>query len=105
MIPFKVEFNLVASFEVTFDLVRRFEVIFEQVQEIPVTFGMVQVITEIRDADYYTGTYTVTPKDVKQVLPTVSKTMSEDVKVKAIPYYDVDNSAGGSTIYIGTMDE
>ena len=40
-----------------------------------------------------------------QTLPTASKTMYTDVTVKAIPYYDVSNPSGGTTIYIGTMDE
>ena len=49
----------------------------------------------------YAGPYTVTPQVDAQSLLTAQKYMQQDVHVKAIPYYDTGNSAGGRTIYIG----
>lgn len=50
----------------------------------------------------YEGEYEVTPKVSSQTLPTAKKLMKDDVMVKAIPYFDVSNPAGGQTIYIGS---
>lgn len=50
--------------------------------------------------DPYEGPYDVTPKVTAQTLPTAKKFMQEDVSVRAIPYFDVSNPAGGNTIYI-----
>ena len=44
--------------------------------------------------------YDVTPKVSAQTLPTAKKLMLDDVYVRAIPYFDVSNPAGGNTIYI-----
>ena len=49
----------------------------------------------------YAGPYTATPKVEAQSLATAQKYMQQDVHIKAIPYYDTGNSAGGRTIYIG----
>ncbi|MBQ6679563.1 MAG: hypothetical protein IJM76_06020 [Lachnospiraceae bacterium] len=48
----------------------------------------------------YEGEYTVTPKMVEQVLETADKRMLDDVTVRAIPYYEVGNDQGGTTVYI-----
>lgn len=48
----------------------------------------------------YDGPYDVTPKVTAQTLQTAQKFMREDVSVRAIPYFDVSNPAGGNTIYI-----
>ena len=48
----------------------------------------------------YGGPYEVTPKVEAQTLPTAKKLMREDISVRAIPYFDVSNPAGGNTIYI-----
>lgn len=53
-------------------------------------------------AETYSGAYTVTPSSSEQTLETASKLMEDDVTVKEIPYYDVSNTSGGSTVYIGT---
>ena len=50
----------------------------------------------------YEGPYDVTPKVTVQTLPTAKKLMQEDVSVRAIPYFDVSNPAGGNTIYIAS---
>lgn len=50
---------------------------------------------------YYEGSYNVTPRKREQVLHTKDKSMSQDVKVFAIPYNEVSNPFGGKTITIG----
>lgn len=49
----------------------------------------------------YEGEYTVTPKIVSQTMETANKRMTEDVTVKAIPYYEVSNEHNGKTVIIG----
>ena len=56
--------------------------------------------TSAGDAPVYDGPYEVTPKVTAQTLQTAQKFMQEDVSVRAIPYFDVSNQAGGNTIYI-----
>ena len=51
--------------------------------------------------DPYEGPYSVTPKVDAQSLETRDKYMKNDVTIKAIPYYNVSNTSGGSTVYIG----
>lgn len=49
----------------------------------------------------YTGNYTVVPKaHTETILPTKNRQLVHDVRVQKIPYYDVTNAAGGSTVYI-----
>ena len=48
------------------------------------------------------GDYVVTPKVEAQMLETENKIMEQNVSIMGIPYYDVSNSAGGNTIYIGS---
>lgn len=48
----------------------------------------------------YDGAYCVTPTVDGQTLETAQKYMDADVKVNKIPYYDVGNTSGGSTVYI-----
>ena len=55
-----------------------------------------------RDLPKYIGEYTVTPEvDTAQTLETAGTYMTNDVKVKAIPDYEVSNEAGGNTFIIG----
>lgn len=55
-----------------------------------------------REAEIYTGEYTVTPKPwEEQVLPTADKLMTGDVTVFEIPYAQVTNIQGGYTVTIG----
>ncbi len=64
-------------------------------------FGEGQTVTEFIGGDPYEGEYAVTPKTTQQILPTKHKVMSDDMTIKAIPYFDVSNNSGGSTVYIG----
>lgn len=52
----------------------------------------------------YDGVYEVTPAFTEQSLSTADKVLKEDVKVKAIPRYDVANTSGGVTVYIATQE-
>lgn len=49
----------------------------------------------------YSGIYDVAPKIEPQILSTSDKVMTQDMKIKAIPYYSVSNEHGGNTIIIG----
>lgn len=50
----------------------------------------------------YTGSYEVTPKTSEQSLQTKDKHLIENVTIKSIPFFDVSNTSGGSTVYIGS---
>lgn len=54
---------------------------------------------------YYEGDYEVVPAVDPQTLPTKQTYLSDDVQVTSIPYFDVSNTSGGSTVYIGTQIE
>ena len=49
----------------------------------------------------YEGDYIVTPKVESQTMPTKNKLLTEDVTIKSIPFYNVSNTSGGSTVFIG----
>lgn len=49
----------------------------------------------------YEGEYEVTPRVDSQELKTKHKYMTDDVTVLAIPFFEVGNPSGGSTVYIG----
>ena len=73
---------------------------------IKVSFGQAaslhveQVRPVYLNSEPYEGPYDVTPKVTAQILQTAQKLMLEDVSIRAIPYFDVSNPAGGNTIYI-----
>lgn len=48
----------------------------------------------------YDGDYEVTPTVGGTKLDTKDKYMVDDVKIKEIPFFEVGNTSGGSTIYI-----
>lgn len=62
-------------------------------------FGEIQVVN-LATLPEYEGDYAVTPKVVEQTMPTKGKAMVEDVTVRAIPFFDVSNNSGGSTVFI-----
>lgn len=70
-----------------------------------ITFKDFQKATERPDAEVYEGDYDVIPQVDAQTLQTKHKFMLDDVRVKAIPYYEVGNNSGGSTVYIGSLEE
>ena len=55
----------------------------------------------IHTADWYEGSYEVTPHIGGQILPTKEKTMRDDLTVNAIPYAETTNIGGGYTATIG----
>ena len=71
----------------------------ESSQKFDVSFGELQYVAPGAEA-VYAGSYDVTPKIGEQTLATKKKYMKEDIKINAIPCYDVSNPAGGSTVYI-----
>ena len=54
------------------------------------------------DGEYpvYNGNYRVTPKVTQQSLPTKNKVLVDDVTVNEIPFYNVENTSGGRTVFI-----
>lgn len=61
------------------------------------------IITQIRssgDWERFFGPYTVVPTVDDQILDTDAKLMTDDVTVLAIPYTEVSNLAGGTTVNI-----
>lgn len=59
-----------------------------------------------RDLPKYSGEYSVTPSaDSAQTLETAQKYLADNVTVEKIPYYEMDNASGGTTIYIGSDEE
>lgn len=61
----------------------------------PVTVDMMQIRGE-----QYEGAYEVTPSIEEQILQTAEKVMKDDLKIKEIPYAEVSNPAGGTTVII-----
>lgn len=49
----------------------------------------------------YTGPTTVTPSGSSQTLPTAHKYLAQDITVREIQRWDVGNSSGGKTVFIG----
>lgn len=68
-------------------------------------FSDLQIMTVRPDVEYYDGAFDVIPDVSSQRLETAEKYMRSDVTIQAIPYFDVSNTAGGSTVYIGTAAE
>ncbi len=69
--------------------------------EIETDFSELTYVTEYIGGDPYQGKYEVIPTVEEQILQTKEKVLADDIKILEIPYYDVSNTAGGSTVYIG----
>ena len=73
-----------------------------KISETPVTMRVCDaIVVGTAAADPYEGAYVIIPKTTDQSLDTERKLMLQDLLVKQIPFYDVSNAAGGSTIIIG----
>ena len=59
------------------------------------------ITINVYDVPFYEGECRVTPKFTEQTLPTAQKILKEDVRVEKIPYYEVSNISGGTTVTIG----
>lgn len=78
-----------------------FKVGFNEIrQQFDAGFENLQIVTTAPDVELYSGTYDITPTVGAQTLPTAQRYMVQDVNVNAIPFYNVGNTAGGSTVYI-----
>ena len=54
------------------------------------------------DYDVYTGEYNITAlPNVEQILRTRNKLVTHDIIIDPIPYAEVSNAAGGTTVIIG----
>lgn len=88
-----------------------FDAVFWTFSEVESTIESTGVIEEVVIGDnpikpqdgyeHYDGEYVVTPAVVQQSLHTENKVMDDDVTVKAIPYYEVENADNGVTVIIG----
>lgn len=60
-------------------------------------------VTRISGSDYpaWPGSYTVTPAAQARTVQTRNYRMTADMTVEAIPYAEVSNTAGGTTVTIG----
>lgn len=93
MLRFKVEFNISNQ-----QIPIRFN---SSDQCIPIAFKNIHQVTATPKVETYTGAYEVTPAVVSQTMETAQKFMTDNVTVKAIPFFQVGNTSGGDTIYIG----
>lgn len=50
--------------------------------------------------DPYTGSYEATPTAYEQSLPTSGKSMTRNVTIHKVPYYETGNESGGVTVSI-----
>lgn len=87
--------EIVFSIDLSIDDAFGFDMQFEDVQEVLVGI----------DSEYYEGSYEVTPTVDGVTLETARKTMSRDLTINPIPYYDTGNESGGRTIYIAKTIE
>lgn len=93
MLRFKVEFNLSnQQIPIKFNLSN---------QNIPIVFKNTHQITTTPDVELYDGAYEVTPKVESQTMETAQKFLTDNVTVKAIPFFNVANTSGGNTVFIG----
>lgn len=76
-----------------------------KVQEKRLTLQVQPAVTVISGGKPYEGAYEVTPTVEGFTLPTAKKVMNEDLTVKEIPFFNVGNTSGGSTVYIGAEIE
>ena len=49
----------------------------------------------------YGGEYTVTPQNAEQILETQNRYLDDNIVVKEVPYHEVRNESGGTTVTIG----
>lgn len=73
----------------------------EVTQRFSAKMGEIHTVTEYIGGEKYTGEYEVTPKVEEQTMPTKDKVLLDDMTVKAIPFFIVSNTSGGSTVFIG----
>lgn len=77
-----------------------FVALFEK-NEMVFTSEFGEIIKVYDDVPQYDGVYEVTPKVDEQTLPTAQKFLARDVMIEKIPYFEVGNNSGGTTVTIG----
>lgn len=98
-----VELNSIPPLEVNLDITTDLDVELSQVPPIEVDISDANVNLKVDiNGEIYRGDYEVTPKVDEQVLDTADKFMTDNVVVHEIPVFEVSNSSGGNTIYIGS---
>jgi len=71
-----------------------------------VSIGIENVIINTTQGERYEGDYEVTPTAEGLTLETAEKVMTDDLEIKAIPYYETSNPLGGYTVYIaGSLND
>lgn len=65
------------------------------------SFQALQPITARPEVIYYEGSYEVIPSVDAQTLKTKERFLTKDVQICEIPFFDVSNTSGGTTVYIG----
>lgn len=63
--------------------------------------NLVGSLTAPRGYEDYIGSYEVTPSTAEQIMNTADKHLTDNIIIHEIPYYNVSNQSGGSTVYIG----
>lgn len=58
-------------------------------------------ISEVGDYKEFQGPYVVTPQAEEISLPTQDTLLKDNITIESIPFFEVSNTAGGNTIYIG----
>lgn len=88
-----------ATFAATFDVVEdvRFSV---DLSSTDTTFNFA-FSGETALPENYLGPYEVTPKGSEQELETENKYLTDNIVVREIKRWDVGNTSGGNTVYIG----
>lgn len=67
--------------------------------------SVVDGVWQATDLSTYSGEYSITPSVDAQIIKTAQKLMTDDMTINSIPYYNVGNTSGGSTVYIGSEIE
>lgn len=70
-----------------------------------VSFDSLQTVTSTGEVETYTGSYEITPKVDAQTVKTAQKFLTDDMKIRGIPYFVTSNTSEGETAYIGTEVE
>lgn len=74
----------------------------EEDKNFSVMFRDLQYCEVGSEIPFYDGNYDIVPKTDPQIMQTIGKRMSDNVKIKAIPFYEVSNKEFGETVYIGS---
>ena len=70
--------------------------------ELELDFAGEIIASGTAENEVYDGVYTIIPSAIAdKVLPTAEKLMENDLTVKKIPYSEVSNNVGGTTVTIG----